>query len=112
MKEAEAEAGSSVKQPEPEHVHVEENRKRLGGYGRKDQVLEQGPGTRPGVTLVTVPEPAHPLAQRGGLAALLQFQLGVPDVFVQPACEALAVFVHDVIGEYADWAVHTGPLAH
>jgi len=49
---------------------------------------------------------------RAGPAAFLQLKLGVPDVLAQPAREALAVLVDDVVRESADGAVHAGPLAH
>ena len=62
--------------------------------------------------LVAGPEPADPLAQRDWPATLALLKLGVADVLVQPAREALAVFVDDVVGQPAHWAVHAGPLAH
>ena len=67
-----------------------------------------------GLVSVLVPcaEAAYPLAQRNRLAALALLKFGVADVLVQPARQALAVLVDDVVGQPPHEAVDAGTLAH
>src|SRR5581483_5294823 len=73
--------------------------------------LEDDPAERAGVGPVAGPELAYPGRERNRLAAPLPLELGVPHVLVQPAGQALAVLVDEVVGQPADRAVDLDPLA-